>query len=242
MMIEYRRIHDKDIYLKEDRYERPKEVFKKVADLVLESGVLKEGSIVCDIGCATGEFLHYLSRLFPKAKYYGYDVAPEFLEKAKQMVPNVTFLKGSVLDRELLQPASSDVTFLLGVSAMFDDFKPCFLNVMHWTRPGGRLYILSIFNPYPIDVWVTYRRTDSSDPNLRELGWNMVSIVSVSRWLDATLGPGKYTFIPWVMPFDLPPHPDDLVRTWTFLDDQGQRLFTNGLSIIPHFYILEIRP
>lgn len=70
----------------------------------------------------------------------------------------------------------------------------------------------------------------------------MFSKASVSRYLEATLGVGKHTFTPFEMPFDLPPNPDDPVRSWTFLDGQNRRLFTNGLSLICNLEILEIRP
>ena len=43
------------------------------------------------------------------------------------------------------------------------------------------------------------------------------------------------------MPFDLPPHADDPVRTWTFLDSDGRRYTMNGISLIANREILEIR-
>ena len=135
-----------------------------------------------------------------------------------------------------------DISFLLGVHIIFDEFETCFSNVLHWIRKGGRIFVFSMFNPYPIDVWIYYRRIDDPDPNRREIGWNTFSKASISRFLDATIGKGKHRFIPFELPFDLPPHPDDPVRTWTFMDSNGKRLFTNGLSLICNVEILEIMP
>ena len=236
------RTRDLGIYLKESRYDEPKEVFKLLASLARDCGVLREGSVVSDFGCAAGEFLHYLSREIPEARYFGYDVVPALLEKAREHTPKVVFSIGSVLDKTLLAPASTDIAFMSSVHSIFDEFEPCLANLLHWTRKGGRIFIFGVFNPYPVDVWVTFRTADHPDPAHREAGWNMFSKASVSRYLEATLGVGKHTFIPFEMPFDLPPNSDDPVRSWTFLDGQNRRLFTNGLSLICNLEILEIRP
>lgn len=229
-------------YLKENRYNSPKEVHKVIANIALQTGVLEEGSVVCDFGCAAGEFLHHLQCLFPKAKYYGYDIVPELIEKARGIVPSVVFQLGSVLDRALLPGSSVDVAFMIGVHSIFDEFETSFSNLLYWVRRGGRIYIFGLFNPHPIDVWVKYRLADDPDPGRREPGWNMFSKVSVSRYLDAAVGVGKHTFIPFEMPFDLAPNPEDPVRTWTFLDNQNRRLLTDGLSLLCNLEILEIRP
>jgi len=236
------RTHDKQIYLEESRYDQPKEIFKALAALAAQSGVVRHGSVVRDLGCASGEFLYYLSRQFPAAELHGCDVLPELIAKAKQAVPGVHFEQGSVLDRSILPEASTDVAFLAGVLSIFDEFETCLSNLLYWTRPGGRIYVEGMFNPYPLDVWVTYRKAEGSDPDHREPGWNIFSEVSISRYLDSILGEGKHTFTPYDMPIDLPPNPHDPVRTWTFRDSDDRRLLTNGLCLICPLQILEIRP
>ena len=54
---DFRRTHDQHVYLGEDRYDEPKEIFKVLAGLAKYTGALREGTTVCDFGCATGEFL-----------------------------------------------------------------------------------------------------------------------------------------------------------------------------------------
>lgn len=242
MDIHVKRTHDKAIYLEEDRYENPKEMFKVLASRAIASGALRKGARVVDIGCAAGEFLYYLRSRCPDAEYHGYDVVPELLIKARSKVPGVAFHQGSILDRETLAPASVDVAFLIGVMQIFDEYETSISNLLHWTSPGGRIFIARLFNPYPIDVWVKYRWSDDPDPYHREPGWNMFSMASVSRYLDSRVGAGRYSFTPFEMPFDLDPHAGDPVRTWTFQDQNGRRLFTNGLSLLCHIEILEISP
>lgn len=242
MKVNVQRTHDKEIYLKEDRYEKPKEIFKVMADLVRHDQVITTDCLVCDFGCAAGEFLYYLVRQFPEAQYTGFDVVPELIEKAREKLPDVRFQSGSVLDRSILPESSVDVAFLLGVLSIFDEFEPCISNMLYWVRPGGRIYVKGIFNKYPADVWVKYRLADDPDPSHREPGWNMFSKASIARFLDDTIGKDKHAFIPFEMPFDLEPNPDDPVRSWTFSDSHHRRLFTNGLSLLCNQEILEIRP
>ncbi|MBI4322980.1 MAG: class I SAM-dependent methyltransferase [Candidatus Omnitrophica bacterium] len=240
-MINVARTHDKAIYLADEYYERPKEVFKVAYAQAQASGALMPGAQVGDFGCAAGQFLAYLKRQVPDAHYTGYDVVPELLAQARRKVPGVTFREGSVLDRALLPEASLDIAFLLGVHSIFDAFEPCLSNLLFWTKPGGRVYVFGGFNPHPIDVWVKYRLVDDPDPEHREPGWNLFSKASFSRYLDVHVGPERHTFIPFELPFDLPPRADDPVRTWTMRDAEQRRLLTNGLCLVMRFELLEIR-
>jgi SAM-dependent methyltransferase len=244
MAINVQRTHDHKIYLNEDRYAEPvvKEIHKTLASNAIESGVLQNGSIVCDFGCATGEFEYHLSSRFPDAEYHGYDVVPELVNKARQMVPNGVFEEGSVLNEKLLAPNFADISFMIGVHAGFDDFVPSFSNLINWTKKGGRIYVFGPFNPYPVDVWAVCRRADDSDPTHREPGWNIFSKATVGQFLDEAVGKGNYEFRAFEMPFDLPPHADDPLRSWTFLDQQGRRQLTSGLGLTFPMEFLEIRP
>jgi SAM-dependent methyltransferase len=240
--VSVQRTHDRAIYLGEDRYEAPKEFFKVLVERALASGAAKPGSVIGEFGCAAGELLYHFRSRLPEATYLGYDVVPEFIEKAKRRVSGVTFGVGDVLDRALRPAASLDVAILFGVHSIFDDVVPCFSNLLHWTRPGGCIYVGGLFNPHPVDVWVYYRHAEHPDPHHREPGWNLVSKATVSRYLDATLGSGRHTFMPFEMPFDLAPNSHDPIRTWTIRDQDGRRRLTNGLSLLAHLEILEIRP
>lgn len=241
MDVSVQRTHDMETYLSEDRYERPKEIFKVLAGLMELSGEHTESSLIYDIGCATGEFLYYLKKRFPRPRYLGLDVLPALIAKAKERVPDVELIVGSLLDQSVLPPSLADVAFMLGVHAIFDEFETWISNLLHWTRPGGHIFVFGPFNPYPVDVWVKYRLADDPDPDHREPGWNIFSQASISKFLDTKLGEGKHSFTSFEMPIDIKPHPTDVIRTWTFFDASGRRLVTNGLSMISNQQILHIR-
>jgi len=239
-MTRIERTQDKRIYLAEEHYETPKEFVKMILQRVAAHGGIPPGATVCDFGCAEGALLYHLQCQAPTASYTGYDVVPELVEKARQRVAGASFRLGSVLDRGLRPEASVDLAFMSGVHSIFDEFETSLSNLLYWTRPGGRVYLFGIFNPFPVDVWVTYRLADDPDPDHREPGWNLFSKTSISRYLDQRLGRGRHTFLPFEMPFDLPPRPDDPARNWTLRDQTGRRLLTNGLSLLLHLELLDI--
>ena len=234
------RRHDERIYVQEDRYDSPKEYFKVLFRMADAAGALATGSRVLDVGCATGEFLYFLSQTKSDVRYAGIDIHEEFRNKAASRVPGVDFRLGSILDAESVEPASFDTVFVLGVLSIFHDFRPALRNVLSWCRPGGHVYVFGLVNPYPVDVWTTYRRAEDLDEGEVETGWNSVSRVSFSRFLDEEIGVGRHSFTPFEMPFDLPPHADDPIRSWTFRDANGRCILTNGLGLLQNLEILEI--
>ncbi len=235
------RTADKNIYLQENRYDTPKEIFRLLGALSSQTGLLGQShATVVDFGCAAGEFLYYLAKSFPGSKYVGYDVLPELIDKARVTVRDVEFKVGSVLDSELVADRSVDLSFLQGVHSIFDDFESCFSNLIRWTKPGGKIFIFGLFNPYPLDVWVQYRHSNAPNRVSRESGWNIFSKISVSTFIDKTIGKNFHTYTQFEMPYDLEKRPEDFTRTWTYKDIQGKRYFTNGLSLICNLEILEI--
>jgi len=236
----FERTHDRDVYVAESRYETPKEYFKYLATRIDAAREGREDFSILDVGCAAGEFLYYLNTRFPAASLTGLDVVPELLGKAARHVPSARFVEGDVRTPNAADPQAYDYTFLIGVHSIFDDPFPVFDNLISWTRPGGRAWIFGLFNPNPVDVWISYRRPDVHPESHRELGWNMVSEKSVSDYLARHPQVSSFAFSSFELPFDLPPNPEDPARTWTFMRQDGRRLFTNGLGLICSLSALEL--
>jgi SAM-dependent methyltransferase len=233
------RTHDQ-LYLTENRYERPKEIFKMAAGIAQRAGFGGAGTRIVDIGCAAGEFAYYLRKVFPSAEVAGYDLLPELVEKARANVPGVEFGVGSVLDRKMLPATSANVTFLIGVHSIFDDPGDCFRNLVEWTRPGGLVVIMGLFNRFDIDVWVRYRAAGNPQGS-KELGWNLVSRKTATEIVREVAPQASIEFEPVKMPIDLPPHADDPVRSWTERRENGERFLTNGLSLIINLETMVVR-
>ena len=222
-----------DIYLNEDRYEQPKEMFKFMARHAFPE--LNYTGSVIDIGCASGEFLHFIRKYNPEANLYGVDFSKNLIEYARRNVKAI-FYQGTVLDGHLLAENSYDKTFMSGVLCSLDSFNTCFNNLINWTKPGGTLYITEMFNPYPLDVHIQFKEpTDTR----YEINWNVFSQESVSKYLEGNPKVKSFKFIKFGIPIDLPKQ-NDPVRSWTIYTKEGREII-NGIGVIEPFYLLEIK-
>lgn len=232
-----KRTHDQ-LYLNENRYNQPKEMFKFISKHAFKKNDKKD-EIACDFGCAAGEYLFYLNKKFPLKKLIGVDVRSDLLQKAKKFLPQVKFLKGSVLNKGILNSKIADKSFLIGVHPIFDNFEKCFSNLIHWTKPRGTIYICDMFNKYPVDVLIKYKLSKNYTSDTYESGWNIFSEKSVSLYLKKNKRVKSFTFKNFDMPFKLRPK-KDFIRSWTINSDK-KRIMTNGLSIIQQQTLLSIK-
>ena len=74
-----------------------------------------------DVGCATGVFPSYLSQRFPESKVTGIDNNEDFIKKALENFPSISFQFGDVFDRNSVK-AKFDVVIMSGVLGIFDDY------------------------------------------------------------------------------------------------------------------------
>jgi len=233
-----KRLHDY-IYLKENKYKKTKEMFKFIEKEAFPIKSSKKAEQVCDIGCAGGNFLYYLSHRYKEKLFTGVEIRKDLLKKAKKSVLGVKFLQGTVLNKNLLKKKQFDKIFLIGVHPNFDSFEKCFSNLISWTKPGGAVFICDLFNPYPVDVFIRYKLSKNYKSKIYETGWNIFSHKSVSNFLKKQTRVKSFSFKKFVMPFDLKPKKDPL-RSWT-IRSKKERLMTNGVSIIQYQNLLKIR-
>lgn len=228
------RTHDK-IYLAEDRKNKPKEYFKFI-DARMRSFIQeKKAPRLLDVGCATGDFLYYLSTLYPHAELTGMDVMPELIERMKRAVPGVRVLKADISKKETLPKQTFDIVCMLGVHSIFEDCRPILHNLLDLIGPGGRGYVFGIFNPEDLDVLIRVRPSCSDGP--WETGWNLFSRATISSYLhDLNVAHSFYDFM---LDIDIPKNGDDPLRTWTVNLENG-KLVQNGIQLIHTFALLEL--
>src|SRR3989344_3572898 len=90
-----RRTHDR-LYLKEDRKNNPKESFKFIYRISNPFLRKIKKPLILDIGCATGDFLYFISKKHPRALLFGVDIIPELLKRARKEVLQAKFLRGDI--------------------------------------------------------------------------------------------------------------------------------------------------
>jgi SAM-dependent methyltransferase len=232
------RTHDA-FYLDENRYEEPKEMFKFILKNMLMSQPKLNKMSICDFGCAAGEFLYYLEKELPEAELHGVDLLPNLIAKCSKHVPSAKLKVGSVLDASCESNDSYDVSLLIGVHSIFDNFEDCFTNIINWTKPGGKVYIAGMFNPFPLDVFIKYKGSNAPENTAYESGWNIFSQESVSLYLQNNRKVKSFTFKKFDIEKDLQ-RQDDPVRSWTLKDARNSRFIVNGLCLLQPHYLLDI--
>jgi ubiquinone/menaquinone biosynthesis C-methylase UbiE len=235
------RTHDAEVYLAENRYDEPKEIFRVLADIAEQRlSRASPSAAILDVGCAAGEFIYYLRSRFPTANLVGIDVVTDLVEKAKKMVPGATFLLADVQENSSIAESSQDAIFMCGVLSIFDSFGTIIENLIRWCKPGGSVFVFGLFNPNPADIWVQYRIPGKHDDGHREVGWNVFSEVSIKVYIEQLNPDYTCRFTPFQMPFPLSQHPTDPARTWTIDTKEMGRIFVNGLAQLCPLQILEI--
>jgi|TARA_B110000467_G_C18232831_1_gene429757 ubiquinone/menaquinone biosynthesis C-methylase UbiE len=228
------RNHDK-IYLNENRKNKTKEQFKFLYKKSLESRKDKKIKI-CDVGCATGDFLYYLSNSKKNLELNGIDVRKDLLLKAKKEVKNCNFILGDISNLKTLPNINFDVVYMNGVLSIFDDYEKILNNFLKLIKPKGSGYIFGIFNTYDVDVTLRIRTPSN---NQWESGWNLFSKSSISKFLKEKKI--QHKFFDWKINIDIPKHKDDPLRSWTFKDAKKSRLLINGIQLVHTFSLLEIK-
>jgi len=243
-----KRVHD-SFYAKEDQFTNPKEYFKEAINLIKQNTDIfdenREGSFL-DVGCAAGDFLRYFEANLDKKSrinLYGIDIMDELLNEAKKRVPNSTFKKIDIgytkHNLENLYNQKYDLITMLGVSSIFDDFI-WLDNLFTGIKDNGFILIYGIFNPYPYDVILRVKKSNSDN---WEPGWNVISKDSIISYAQNN----KYEvkFIDFEPNISIKPNPNDGLRTWTLdlkdnskdmfnspLEQKRKRLFTSATRII----------
>ena len=234
------RNHDIIVYEKENRYENPKHLHLKIIELIKNNMSSKKGKIISDYWSAAGELQYTLMKEFSNHHIIGYEYLDKLLIKAKENVRGVQFLKGDITNKKTSKKNSNDFSLSIGVLQIFDSFEKNLSNLIYWTKPGGFIFAHALFNDFDLDVYIKYNHSDDYNEDFRESGWNIFSKNSISTFLNNHDDVLSYEFIDFKIDFEVPKQNDSL-RSWTIDDSKGEKLITNGLSLIQPHSILKIQ-
>lgn len=226
--------HQDYIYLKENYYENPKEIFIFLGNLI--NNCSNKNNIL-DIGCAKGEFIYYLNKILKNSKFTGIDYSQNLINEANKSLnnfSNFTFINASGEDFNLEE--SFDVITLLGVLSYFDDLNSIFKNMHKHLKDNGKIFILGFFNKYDVDVRIQYR--DNQRFANFESGWNYHSLNSIAKTIKE-LNMKISNIYDFELSFNLERQIDDPCRAW-HIDTNMGKMYTNGLGLLYNLQVLEI--
>jgi SAM-dependent methyltransferase len=236
MPIKGKRIADEGIYLDGEYIEKPKEIFVFQGDLI-DSLDNPSSQKILDVGCASGEFVHYLKHRFPNCQADGVDVSEALVKKAREYVPGSNFIVGSALDASIFLDKKYDVVNCCSVLSIFEDIEQPLRNFLSCVGDGGAVIINTIINEDPIDVVMNYRRSDSEGE--WESGWNIFSKITVEKALHRIDPNLIWSWHPFEISFPLDKR-DDTMRTWTMQTEHNPHQLINGACQLVNMQALRI--
>jgi|GEM_PF-733928 SAM-dependent methyltransferase len=224
--------HQDYIYIDEDYYKNPKEIFVFLKKLISNDFV--EPSIL-DLGCARGEFLFFIKNSLKTKGLTGVDYSLNLIEEGKSFsgLKNVDLIVDSA--EEFQMDKTFDVITMLGVLSYFQSTMPTLSKIKKHLAINGKAYILGMFNDFDVDVHIKYRNNKYFDQF--ESGWNLHSLSTIKKNLD-NLNMRLINVHTFNLSFDLSPQ-DDPCRAWHINTENGKK-FTNGLGLIYDLRVLEI--
>lgn len=230
MKDEYRRTH---VYV-ERRSREPKYMFVCIGNIIEEYSPNKSDFSLLDVGGASGDFVHYFLERFPEVNAMCIDYDENLVKLGKERVPRASFARGDANNMTHFVDDQFDVVTMTGTHSIFDDFEPSFTEGIRVTSPGGLFVVTGIFNPYPVDVLMYWRRSGQSGGYMP--GYNYFSQESVGLFLDKNEEVGSYEFRRFEFPLDLPPH--EAIRSWSERRDDGSRLLRNGIMELSFYHLI----
>jgi len=112
----------------------------EIGTLIEQADMVKDQSMVLDIGSGTG---HHVSSL--KAHGFdaiGIDIAPSMVQKAQKTYPDLKFQVADALNPNLFQEQTfSHITCFYFTLYYIQDKRSLFENCMNWLKPGGYLAV-----------------------------------------------------------------------------------------------------
>ncbi len=127
------------------RFEGPERDTWQKPDAVIKALDLKQGSIIADIGSATGYFPVRFARAYPKGRVYGIDIEKNMVDYLNQRAvrENLSNLSSILVepdDPKLPEPV--DLVFICNTYHHIEDRQIYFEKLKKNLRPGGRLVIM----------------------------------------------------------------------------------------------------
>lgn len=125
---------------------------------------LREGQRFLDLGCGTGWAVRYAASIVQnKGEFYGIDISPKMLEKAKESCGSCENIHFYGADVETLPFENDYFDFIICTNSFHHYFTPSkvLAEVYRVLKPGGKLFILDATADGPIikimDNWIRKR-------------------------------------------------------------------------------------
>ena len=216
----YKNVH---IYLAEDYFNNPKNMFFHIGDLIKEFS--RECKSYLDVGCARGELNYSIHKRFPKVRLnVGVDLSLALVESG------LAFFESKKIPVEIHHASSEEYSFnqkfdvisMVGLLPAILDVEETFLNARRHQIRGDTLLLTTKFNHNSTKTVVRYR-----SPKLNN-AWQTTVTHAVDEIENSLLATGYK--LEAVRHFDIglkiPKCPDYPARAYTIETEDGLRHLT----------------
>lgn len=195
---------------------------------------------IIDLGCANGDFLHYIKQNVGKNwGLSGIDLTPEYVQVGKNQagMNDISLEVGDMLNLN----KKYDVLLSLGTIQIFPDIENALSRLLDATNEGGYLFISGMFNTYDVDTIFKYHdHSNSVGEGKWRCDFNIHSQKRVGEFLNNKVKNFDFTHLD--MDIDLPFDPDaPHIRVHTLKLEDGTRIKTMGGMLIVDQHLLTIQ-
>ena len=179
-----KRLHDK-LYLKENRYKKPKENFKFLMKLLKQRIDKNKKYKLIDIGCANGELLWNLNKNFKNLKLFGLDVRKDLIRKAKKVCKNVKFFQKDI-SKKKIYVGKFDIIIVAGVLSCLTNPLTVIKNLKNNLNPRGVVFLFDQFSDLNSNNYHQYEDL-KKNKNILQSGMNMYGLEYLKKNLKKIL-------------------------------------------------------
>lgn len=223
-----KRLHD-SLYLKENRYRKPKENFKFLMKLLSQRTDKNKNYKLIDIGCANGELLWNLKRKFKNLDLYGLDVRYDLIQKAKKICKDAQFFQRDITKKKM-NIGKFDIIIISGVLSCTDNPLTVIKNLKKNLKPKGIVFLFDNLTEVNFNNYHQYEDI-VKDKKILQSGYNMYSIDYLAKIFKKILRSRKLEIKQFNIGKKISKNKNDLMRSWTIMIDK-KRYFTNGTGLI----------
>ena len=185
---------------------------------------------IADIACGGGSLSYHLNSMFQNSEFYLADYNKNAVDLAKQNneFPNFKFFEDDVYELKNFEKNFFDFVFCWQTLSWLDRPEDALNSLLSITKPGGKLYLSSLFNlDYDVDVYSKIKDY-SNGTTIIEANYNTYSYKSVSAWLEGKAK--RFSILQFQTTIDFE-YSGRGIGTYTINSERGKLQFSAGMHL-----------
>jgi ubiquinone/menaquinone biosynthesis C-methylase UbiE len=203
---------------------------KFLEKLLLKNETIFSDCKIADIACGGGSLSYHLNSIFKNAEFYLADYNQNAIDLAKQNnnFPNFNFFEDDIYELRKFDKNFFDFVFCWQTLSWLDRPQDALNSLLSITKPGGKLYLSSLFNlDYDVDVYSKIKDY-SNEKNVIDANYNTYSLKSINNWLNGKVK--NFNIVPFQTTIDFE-YSGRGIGTYTINSERGKLQFSAGMHL-----------